>query len=45
MLKLTGPSPALWDSTIKESPPVIDYDAVMASSEGVGEWTALIVRA
>lgn len=34
--------PTLWDSSIKADPPAIDYDAVMSSEAGVGEWTALI---
>ncbi|EKG20312.1 Taurine catabolism dioxygenase TauD/TfdA [Macrophomina phaseolina MS6] len=32
----------LWGSSIKDDPPVIDYESVMSSDKGVGEWTALI---
>ncbi|KAL1650404.1 hypothetical protein SLS58_001221 [Diplodia intermedia] len=35
-------NPTLWGRSIKDSPPVIDYEAVMKSDEEVGKWTALI---
>ncbi|OJD39867.1 trimethyllysine dioxygenase [Diplodia corticola] len=34
--------PTLWGSSIKSSPPEIDYETVMHSDEGVGKWLALI---
>ncbi|KAK8157117.1 hypothetical protein IWX90DRAFT_441694 [Phyllosticta citrichinensis] len=36
--------PILWGYEIKEKPPMVDYDKVMASDEGVKEWTYLIKR-
>lgn len=35
-------TPKLWDGSIKNDAPVVDYNDVMSSEKGVGEWTALI---
>lgn len=40
---LPGNRPKLWDGSIKNDAPVVDYNDVMSSEKGVGEWTALIV--
>ena len=34
----------LWGAEIKENPPTVHYDEVMANDKGVGAWTNLIVR-
>ncbi|KAF2084952.1 Trimethyllysine dioxygenase [Saccharata proteae CBS 121410] len=31
-----------WTKSIKDDPPVIDYEEIMQSDEGVGKWTKLI---
>ncbi|KAK7519578.1 uncharacterized protein IWZ02DRAFT_454570 [Phyllosticta citriasiana] len=36
--------PKLWGFEIKQNPPMVAYDKVMASDEGVKEWTYLIKR-
>jgi hypothetical protein len=35
---------SLWSERIKHKEPSVPYDEIMASKDGVGEWTALIVR-
>jgi hypothetical protein len=37
-------SHALWSERIKYMEPSVPYDEIMASEDGVAEWTALIVR-
>jgi hypothetical protein len=34
----------LWGEEIKLEEPVVHYDEIMANEQGVGEWTAKIVR-
>ncbi|KAB8296989.1 hypothetical protein EYC80_002391 [Monilinia laxa] len=37
-----GHDVVLWDSSIGENPPTINYDEVMANDTGVGKWTRMI---
>jgi hypothetical protein len=40
---LTSRRRTYWGSEIKDHPPSVHYDEIMASGDGVGKWTAKIV--